>query len=164
MSRVPMAAVLLALPLLGGCGDDGGVNGPNNPPLPSIAGTYSSSSLWLVQVLRFSDNFTTSFTCQGTLTIAQATSGALSGFAVVGAPCPPLSFPLAGAVRADGIITVNTGGPRPPQGPCPATLSVDYSGLASGNSLSVRGSTIVTCPEFGDHRFTYIVSARRNTF
>jgi hypothetical protein len=164
MKKLSVAAALLAL--FTACGDDDTVTGPNGSAFaPNIAGTYSSSQLWLIQVVRTNDNFTKSFTCQGSLTLSQSSvaggSANVSGFAVVGAPCPPLSFPLAGNVRSDGTITFTTGGPRPPEGPCPPADGAEYSGLANGTSLSVRAAAVVQCPEFGEHRFSYIVSARK---
>jgi hypothetical protein len=166
MRRMPIAALLLAAPLLGGCGDDDRVNGPNVPAL-NVAGTYSGFSLWLVQVVRINDNFTASFNCQGSLTISQTGGpsgvGLLSGFAVVGAPCPPLSFPLSGTIRGDGTLTLVTGGPRPPQGPCPSAADAEYVGLATTTSISARAVATVQCPEFGEHRFSYIISGRRST-
>lgn len=170
MRKISTMAALLALPLLAACGDDD-VTGPSRSqqgPALNVAGTYSGSPLWLIQVVRTNDNFTKSFTCQGTLTISQSPgvngTAALSGFAVVGAPCPPLSFPLSGTLRGDGTITLVTGGPRPPEGPCPPATGADYTGLATPNSISARAEAIVQCPEFGEHKFSYIVSARRSNF
>lgn len=170
MKNVKMAAALLALPLLSACGEDKVTVPPpvvNNNPGPSInvAGTYSGNSFWLIQVVRTSDNFTKSFECQGNMTLSQsAASGGiatLNGFAVVGAPCPPLSFPLSGTLRADNTITLTTGGPRPPEGPCPPANAAEYIGLATGSTISARAGATVQCPEFGEHKFSYIISARK---
>lgn len=165
MRKPSIAAALLAL-LIGCGGDDDFVTGPRVPP--NVAGTYSSSALWLIQVVRVNDTFTTSFNCQGTITLSQSGSGttgvaSLSGFAVVGAPCPPLSFPLAGSVRSDGTIAFTTGGPRPPVGPCPPANDAEYTGLATTTNISARAAATVQCPEFGEHRFSYIVSARKTS-
>jgi hypothetical protein len=166
MRRACLAGVLLAVSVLVGCGDDD-VNAPSNPPPLNLAGTYSGFSLWLIQVVRVNDNFTTSFNCQGTLTISQTAGtggvGMLSGFAVVGAPCPPLSFPLSGTIRGDGSLTLVTGGPRPPEGPCPPAPDVQYVGVATATSLSARAVATVQCPQFGEHHFAYIISGRRTS-
>jgi hypothetical protein len=168
MKKVSMAAALLTLPLLSACGNDTVTRPPavSGEPVVSIAGTYTGFPFWLIQVVRTNDNFTTSFNCQGTMTISQSPGSngvaSLSGFAVVGSPCPPLSFPLSGTLRSDGTITIITGGPRPPEGPCPPAVGAEYSGLATANSISARGSATVQCPEFGEHKFSYIISARKS--
>lgn len=169
MKNVKMAAAVLALPLLVACGDDRGTSPGSvttGPPI-SVAGTYTGFPFWLIQVVRTNDNFTTSFNCQGNMTISQSPAGngtaSLSGFAVVGAPCPPLSFPLSGTLRSDGTISIITGGPRPPEGPCPPAVGAEYTGLATASTISARGSATVQCPEFGEHKFSYIISARKSS-
>jgi hypothetical protein len=155
----------LAVALLAsGCGDDNSSRptAPNPPVLSSnLSGTYGVS--WLMQVLRTSDGFMTSFNCSGSMTLQQSGSGELSGFSVVGSPCPAVSYPLRGRVSSDGSIEFLTGGPKPPQGPCPGVQETSYTGIVTGGTrISARGVGTVRCPEFGEHVFTYIVSANKN--
>jgi hypothetical protein len=170
-----LALALASAFALGACGgdsDNGSTPTGNTPTtntgtgtVPQVAGVYSNSQLWVHQVLRTSDGFITSFTCSGSITLTQrpgSTSGrgdTITGFAVVGSPCPPVSFDLSGSVAADGSISFVSGGPKPPQGPCPPAANVPYSGGVFGRQINLRGSAVVTCPEFGEHRFTYIISA-----
>jgi hypothetical protein len=157
-------AVLTCLVLAVACGGSDGPTGPTPPP--DIAGTYSAYQPWTLQVLRTSDNFQKSFTCGGSLTISQgATTGAaapLSGFVVVGSPCEPVSFELTGTIQSGGVLTFVTDGPRPTEGPCPGGRSVTFSGQVTGRNLSARGVTRVQCPQFGEHVFTYLLSAAHN--
>jgi len=151
------------------CSDD--VTGPGGVReargIPSVAGVYTSSAFWVHQVLRTSDGFMTSFTCSGSITLTQQpnpsneTADRLIGFAVVGAPCPAVSFDLTGSIGSDGTLQFVSGGPKPPQGPCPAASAVSYSGGVFDRRLNVRGTGLVMCPEFGEHRFTYIVGGSR---
>jgi hypothetical protein len=169
-----LALALASAFALGACGGDSDDGAGTNPggtaptgvqTVPQVAGIYSNSQLWTHQVLRTSDGFITSFTCSGSITLTQRPGTAsgrgdtLTGFAVVGSPCPPVSFDLSGTVAADGTISFVSGGPKPPQGPCPAAANVPYSGGVFGRQINLRGSAAVTCPEFGEHRFTYIISA-----
>jgi hypothetical protein len=160
--RLAARAVVPALALaLSACGGDD--EGPTSPtPPPDIAGAYYTS--WTLQVLRKSDGFQKSFYCSGQLTFVQSTT-VLSGFAVVGPPCAPESYDLSGTVRAGGAVEFTTNGPRPTEGPCPGGKNVRFSGQVTAEdgwrSLSARGVTDVTCPEFGDHEFTYIVQGSR---
>jgi hypothetical protein len=159
ITAVGVATLLLA----SACGDDPSpltpVNPPAGPTLPNLTGSYNMS--WLMQVLRTSDSFMTSFNCGGSMTLLQSGSE-LTGFAVVGSGCPPLSFPVRGRVMPGGSIEFRTGGPKPPEGPCPGVAETDYTGVFTGNNrISARGSGTVVCPQFGTHVFTYIVSAIR---
>ena len=130
---------------------------------PDVSGRYSGT--WTLQVLRLSDNFQTSFNCPATATVTQTPgSGLLGGFVVSSAPCEPVSFDLTGTVQPGSIVTLRTNGPRPPEGPCPGGTNVDYTGAVSTTGtrvMSLRGATKVTCPEFGDHSFTYILMMNR---
>jgi len=165
-TRMMRAGVLAAAMAVTACDDD---KGPTAPalPLPAVAGTYSAS--WQLQFVRDNDGLTGSFLCSGTLTIAQSASGSgmaasLTGFSVVSGPCPPQSFDLSGTVNADGTILFTTGGPRPPQGSCPAAPTAQYSGLIAERRLSARGTAVLDCPGVGvgQHRWTYIVTGFRN--
>jgi hypothetical protein len=161
---VTLAVALSAAGLLTACGDEAVISAPT-PQVPAIAGIYSAFRPWVHQVYRVSDGFITSFSCSGSITLAQQPSGTgiatVTGFAVVGAPCPPLSFDLAGTVTADGAVRFISGGPKPPEGPCPGGANVEYTGAVTGRTLSARGVTTVQCPEYGEHRFTYIFTASR---
>ncbi len=154
------AVPALALALSGCGGDDESPTAPT-PPV-DVAGAYYTS--WTLQVLRKSDGFQKSFYCSGQLTLVQGTT-ALSGFAVVGSPCAPESYDLSGSIRAGGAIEFTTDGPRPTEGPCPGGKNVRFSGqVTSGDgwrTLSVRGVTTVTCPELGEHEFTYLIQGSR---
>ena len=126
---------------------------------------------WTLQVLRKSDGFKKQFYCQAWLTVQQtetATSTAqLSGWVRVDFPCSPESYDLKGTVAAGGAVEFTTDGPAPPEGPCPGGVGMRFSGqrtlMDSGGSdgLSARGVTDVTCPQYGEHQFTYIIEARR---
>jgi hypothetical protein len=156
---VPAVALALAA-----CG--GGPTEPTLPP-PDVAGTYWAT--WTLQVLRKSDGFQKEFYCSGQLTLEQGTaSGAtagLSGFAVVGSPCAPESYDLAGTVGSGGAVSFTTDGPRPLEGPCPGGTAVPFSGQITSQdqwrTLAVRGVTTVTCPQFGEHEFTYLINGNR---
>jgi hypothetical protein len=169
MTKSTLAVALAAAAFISACGDDkGSPTAPADPLVPQIAGVYSHAYYerqWIHQVLRLSDGFTTSFNCSGSITLVQQPAAGgqarLTGFAVVGAPCPALSFDLTGGVSADGAVWFTTGGPKPPEGPCPAGANVAYSGTVSGTLLSARGVTSVQCPTYGEHRFTYIFTASR---
>jgi hypothetical protein len=161
------AALVFAL---AGCGDDDneGVTTPVTPP-PNVAGKYNS--WWTLQVLRKSDGFQKEFRCIGDVTLQQSgTSGStavLSGWVSVGPPCTPESYDLTGLVSANGAVEFATNAPAPPEGPCPRGEGVSFSGQvtpASGGDLhilSARGVTNVTCPQFGEHQFTYFLEGRQ---
>jgi hypothetical protein len=103
------------------------------------------------------------------LTLQQASATGdlahLSGFAVVDSPCAPESCDLTGSVRAGGAVSFTTDGPRPPEGPCPGGTAVPLSGQITSQdqwrTLAVRGAVTVTCPQFGEHEFTYLINANR---
>ncbi|HEY6548229.1 MAG TPA: hypothetical protein VI589_09995 [Vicinamibacteria bacterium] len=151
---------------LAACGGSDGPTGPTVPP-PDVAGTYYMT--WQLQVLRKSDGFQTQFYCSGRITLSQgATSvdtASLSGFVVVDAPCAPESYDLSGTVGLGGAVEFTTNGPRPLEGPCPGGTGVAYTGQITAESgwrsLSARGTTMVTCPEFGPHDYTYLLSGSR---
>jgi hypothetical protein len=164
---------LFALPLvvalglgLAACGGDDESPTSVTPP-PDVAGRYSLT--WTLQVLRKSDGFQKQFFCYGQMTLSQGTAAAstasLGGFAAVTAGCAPESYDLSGTVGAGGAVEFTTSGPKPPEGPCPGGRNVRYSGqiTSSGDRryLSARGVTTVTCPEFGEHEFTYLINASR---
>ena len=68
----------------------------------------------------------------------------------------------AGPISSGGAIEFNTNGPRPPEGPCPGGKNVHFTGqvTSSGTSgtVSARGVTTVSCPQFGEHEFTYLIN------
>jgi hypothetical protein len=165
----PLTAPALGLALaigLTACGGDSGSPTAVTPP-PDVAGPYFLQ--WTLQVLRKSDGFQKEFQCYGQMTLVQgsatASTSSLSGFAVVSSGCAPESYDLSGSVSSGGAIEFNTNGPKPPEGPCPGGTNVHFSGQAtsSGSSVvvSARGVTTVTCPEFGEHEFTYLISASK---
>lgn len=159
------AVSLAGLLLLAACGGDS--NPLPTEPAPVVAGKYSRYDMWLVQYIRPHDGWQGSFTCSGSVTFAQNSgSSGLSGFAVVGPPCPALSFDLQGNVVPGGTIEFTSGGPRPPGGPCPAPASVKYSGTLTSSRLSVRGSTTVNCPGTGEglYRFDIILNGSTNGY
>ena len=147
-----------------GCGGD---SATNPTPPPDVAGQYSLA--WTLQVLRKSDGFQKQFACFGTLTLTQdAASGstaALGGFSTVLSNCAPESYDLRGSIGATGAVDYTTNGPKPPEGPCPGGKDVHYTGQMTVNgasgSLSARGVTTVSCPEFGEHEFTYLMTASK---
>jgi hypothetical protein len=152
---------LLTLVLLVACGSDSPTTVTS---LPNVSGTYTGYNIWLVQFKRTYDGYSGAFNCNGSVTIVQSRAGQLSGFAVISAPCPPLSFDLAGSVGSDGSVTFTTGGPRPSVGQCPAALATTYAGLVSEKVLSARSSTNLFCPGPGEgqHHFDYVLTARLN--
>ena len=159
--------VLVCFLFFWGCGD-GDSKSPvpttPTPTIPDVSGRYTGTSLWTLQVLRTSDNFQTSFNCGGTMTLTQSPgSYAIGGFMASTGPCEPNSFELAGSFQPGGAVTFRANGPRPPQGPCPGGRDIDFSGtFTNGNRLlSARGVTRVQCPEFGEHVFSYLVTATR---
>jgi predicted small lipoprotein YifL len=158
------AALGLALALTA-CGDDGPTT--PTPPPADVAGSYWIN--WTLQVLRESDDFQTEFYCSGQLTLVQEAArgsvATLTGYAVVGSPCAPESYDLRGSVDANGAIQFTTDGPPPTEGPCPGGEDVRFSGQVTEqdgwHSLSARGVTSVSCPEFGAHEFTYLMNGGR---
>ena len=161
------ATTLLAALCLGlfACGGDD--NPVSVTPPPDVAGPYFLG--WTLQVLRKSDGFQKQFDCYGTMTLVQgaavASTSTLSGFAVVNSVCPPESHDLGGSVSGGGAIEFTTDGPKPPEGPCPGGKNVHFTGqvTSSGTSriISARGVTTVTCPQFGEHEFTYLITASK---
>ena len=118
------AFALSAVLLLAACGDSH-VSTPTQPsePVPNIAGSYSTQ--WLTQFIRPHDGYSGSWTCAGNLTIVQSPgASSFTGFGVVNAPCPAVSFDLAGKVQVGGAISFDTGGPKAGAGPCPAPPDV----------------------------------------
>src|SRR5688572_15645937 len=98
----------------------------------------------------------------GTLTQSPG-SFAIGGFMASTGPCEPVSFELTGSFVAGGAVTFKANAPRPPQGPCPGGRDVEFSGTFTNTNrlISARGVTRVQCPEFGEHVFTYLVTASR---
>lgn len=153
------SSVLLGLVACGG--DDGPAAA--TPP-PSVAGGYYVQ--WTLQVLRKSDGFQTQFQCYGQMTLVQGVaSPSLSGFAGVDSGCTPESYDLSGTVKDGGVVEFTTNGPRPPEGPCPGGKGVRFTGQVTTTDsyalLNARGVTTVTCPQFGDHEFTYLIRASK---
>jgi hypothetical protein len=164
------AASLLALLAMGACGSDS----PTSPdgPVPQVAGRYNAYPAWLVQWNRTRDGVIGSFTCDGSVTLSQTGnaggSGLLTGFVVVGRPCPAQSFDLTGTVQGDGSVHFKSGGPKPPEGQCPAAAVVEYAGVVSQKvnylELSARGTVTLDCPGPGEgpQQMDYILSASRS--
>ena len=158
-------AVVLSLGLVACDGDDDSITFVTPPP--DAAGPYALQ--WTLQVLRKSDGFQKAFSCYGQMTLVQGTASAsvapLSGFAVVSSGCAPESYDLNGSIGSGGAIEFNTNGPKPPEGPCPGGRNVHFTGQlttsGSRNTVSARGVTTVTCPQYGEHEFTYLISAVR---
>src|SRR5688572_22218810 len=137
------------------CGDDDGVTRPrvSEPPAPAqnLNGRWGSHQMWLTQFHRTHDGYNGSWTCSGNLTIAQtAGSRTFTGFAVVGAPCPAISFDLNGTIEASGAMTINMSGPRPGAGSCPQPPRAQYTGTFDGRTISVRTQVRVDCPGAGE--------------
>jgi hypothetical protein len=161
-----------ALAMLAACGGDGDGDGGTNPtppaPTANLAGRWTSFQLWTTQFNRTRDGYNGSYTCPGTMTIVQdPASSNFTGFAVVEAPCVPVSFDLTGSIdRANGV-TINMRAPRPGAGTCPQGPETRYTGLFSNSrSISARGSYTVNCPGEleGEYQFNVILSANRATF
>jgi hypothetical protein len=159
--KTVMPAVALALGLAS-CGGDSPTT--PTPPPADVAGNYWAT--WTLQVLRQSDGFQTQFYCSGRVTFVQGpatgSTAPLTGFVVVDQPCAPESYDLLGTVGVNGAIEFTTEGPAPTEGPCPGGQDVRFSGQVTDqggyHALSARGVTTVTCPEFGDHDFTYLLT------
>jgi len=160
------AFALSALLLLAACGDDK-ITTPTQPtePLPGIAGSYSTQ--WLTQFVRPHDGYSGSWTCSGNLTIVQSPgASSFTGFGVVSAPCPAVSFDLVGRVQVGGAISFDTGGPKAGAGPCPAPPVSTYTGTLSkdGRQMSARSTKTLNCPGEGEgeYDFTQIVTAYKS--
>jgi hypothetical protein len=156
------ASCFVLLLFLVACGGDN----PTQPtaPVPNVAGRYEAWNMWQVQFFRTNDGFTGSFYCAGSLTLAQS-GNRLTGFAVVGEPCPPLSFDLSGAVTADRGLSFTTGGPKPPEGQCPSAVGASYGGVATETQISLHATASLDCPGPGEgpHRFDYIITAYKSS-
>jgi hypothetical protein len=164
-TRTTVALALAGALFSAGCDDDeGGVTNPT--PVPDVAGQYSVS--WTLQVLRKSDGFQKQFSCYGTMTLTQTPgsgSTPLGGFASVIGGCAPESYDLTGSLTSAGAIEFTTDGPKPPEGPCPGGKNVRFSGQLTTESgyrfISARGVTTVSCPEYGEHEYSYLINASR---
>lgn len=168
-SAVTLLSAALVL-VLSGCGDEEGVTTPTTtvPSPPDIAGRYYAT--WTLQVLRTSDGFQKQFRCSGGVTLQQTETGrsnaVLTGWASVSWPCPAEFYDLTGLVSANGAVQFATNGPAPLEGPCPGGQDVSFSGQSTltgtgRHEISVRGVTNVTCPQYGEHQYTYIIEAWR---
>jgi hypothetical protein len=163
----PAGVVLVGALLVSGCGGDSDSPSSPTPPPSDVAGRYGAT--WTIQVLRKSDGFQKQFFCYGSMTLTETgTSGsatALGGFATVTSNCAPESYDLKGSIVSGGEIAFTTNGPKPPEGPCPGGKNVEFSGqlTSSGSyrSISARGVSTVTCPEFGEHQLTYLLQASK---
>ena len=136
---------------------------PSSVPV-DLSGAWVGAPMWVLNVLRTRDNFSIQFHCNGTMVITQSPGPwAIRGFMLSSGPCDELvSFELAGTFAWDGRVTFKSDGPRPPQGPCPGGKDIEFTGrFNNDNRLLVTGRTRVQCPEFGEHIFTYIVTANR---
>ncbi|HEY2945534.1 MAG TPA: hypothetical protein VGN09_24085 [Vicinamibacteria bacterium] len=158
-----LSALLL---VLAACGDDK-ITTPTPPaePAPNIAGSYSTQ--WLTQFIRPHDGYSGSWTCAGSLTIVQSPgANSFTGFGVVNAPCPAVSFDLVGRVDVGGAIRFDTGGPRAGAGPCPPPPVSTYTGTLSKDfrQLSARSTKVLNCPGEGEgeYDFTQIVTGYKN--
>ena len=155
-----------ALLLLAACGsNDGDVSGPTPPTqsVPNLSGTYNSTN-WLTQFNRTRDGYAGSWNCSGSMTLSQEPgSDKFKGFAVVGTPCPAVSFDLAGSVTPGGAVTLETRGPQPGAGTCPLPPPSTYTGLFQNNLLSARTQVKVACPGEleGEYTFNQIITARK---
>jgi hypothetical protein len=161
LMRKPASCALWLL-VLAACGGDNPV--APTVPVPVVAGRYEAWNMWQVQFFRTRDGFTGSFYCAGSLTLSQSRDR-LTGFAVVGDPCPPASFDLSGSVTVDGGLSFTTGGPRPSVGQCPSPVAASYSGVASGSQISLHATANLDCPGPGEgpHRFDYIITAYKSS-
>jgi hypothetical protein len=168
MKKMSGLAVLSMLALAACGGDDRNPTATPVVPNASItnySGTYSNSQLWLVAFERASDGWRSQYYCPGTMTLAQGetsgTSAPLTGFGVVTAPCPSLTFTLTGTVKADNSVEFSTDGPRPLG--CPGKQAT-YAGIFTSRQLSARGSTSIEChgETEGTHRFDYVITAFKN--
>ncbi|HEY7510716.1 MAG TPA: hypothetical protein VIG50_10715 [Vicinamibacteria bacterium] len=165
MSRTIAAALAFAaLALLSACDSDSN-RGPSTPtePVPNLTGTYQGTN-WLTQFQRTRDGYSGSWNCSGSMTLVQEPNSAkFSGFAVVGSPCPAVSFELTGSVTPGGSVTILTRGPRPGAGTCPLPPPSTYTGLFQGNTISARTQVKLDCPGDleGEYTFNQIITARR---
>ena len=165
MSRkIAAPLALAALALLSACDSDSD-SGPTTPstPVPNLTGTYQGTN-WLTQFSRTRDGYAGSWNCSGSMTLVQEpNTDKFSGFAVVGSPCPAVSFDLSGSVTAGGSVTILTRGPRPGAGTCPLPPPSTYTGLFQGNTISARTQVKLDCPGEleGEYTFNQIITARR---
>ena len=164
MSRHTTAPLALAALLaLSACDDDDSSLTTPDVPVPSLTGTYSATN-WLTQFNRTRDGYSGSWNCSGSMTLAQEPgSNQFSGFAVVGSPCPAVSFELSGSVTPGGAVTIVTRGPKPGAGTCPLPPPSTYTGLFQNNLLSARTQVKVDCPGEleGEYTFNQIITARK---
>jgi hypothetical protein len=157
----PLSVATFAAASLVACG---GENPVAPTILPSVAGRYEAWNMWQVQFQRAHDGYSGTFYCPGSLTLVQS-GDRLTGFAVVGEPCPPSSFELVGSVTPERGIVFTGAGPRPPEGQCPAPSGAAYTGLATDVQVSLRATANLDCPGPGEgrHRFDYIVTAYKQS-
>lgn len=146
---------------LAACGGDSGTT--PQPIYSSLQGLWNAG--WVTQYNRTRDNYDGSYSCPGSLTINHdPAKSSFSGFAVVAAPCPPLSFELTGTIDATDAVRITMAGPRPGSGTCPQFPVSPYSGSLVNSTLSLRASASVSCPGAleGNYDFSMLLTARKN--
>ena len=162
----PAVAVALSLGLAACGGDDDQITSVTPPP--DVAGPYFLQ--WTLQVLRKSDGFQKQFEL---LRPDDARPG--GGHRLDAPPCraSPWSAPAARpspttstAASAPGARSSSTRTARSrPRGPAPAARTSTSRARSRPPArrviVSARGVTTVTCPQFGEHEFTYLINAVR---
>jgi hypothetical protein len=129
---------------------------PTGPTIPSIGGTYASSSMWRFEQNRVSGGPQPPLTCAGGLTIANQLGESFSGTFFVSDPaCGSAGGNVvAGTLRSDGTVTFGlTSGDG---NFLTAAFGCTYvsgdtvmTGTLVGNDLQARSSTVMTCPNAG---------------
>jgi hypothetical protein len=147
----------LALMLATACDSNDSVTpgGPTGPTIPSIGGTYTSSSMWRFEQVRASDGVSTVLTCAGGLTIASQLADSFSGtFFVQDATCGTAAGSVtSGTLRTDGAITFALTSAGTDPNFLTAAFGCTYvsgdtvmTGTISGTTLQAQSNTVMDCP------------------
>lgn len=158
----PLLIVFLALPLAAACGDGDSVTPgtPSGPTIPTITGTYSSTSMWRFDLVRESDGTATVLNCAGTLTITSQLADTFVGtFFVSDANCGGTTggSVTAGTLSTDGAVTFALNYPAGSDANfLTAAFGCTYvsgdtimRGTVTATTLQAQSTTVMDCPANG---------------
>jgi hypothetical protein len=131
--------------------------------VPNVSGTYNST-VWLTQFNRTRDGYAGSWNCSGSMTLSQEPgSDKFKGFAVVGAPCPAVSFDLGRIRHARRRRDHRDPRAAARRGHVPPAASLDVHRALPEQPALARTQVKVQCPGEleGEYTFNQIITARK---
>jgi hypothetical protein len=143
---------------------------PTGPSIPTIGGTYASSTMWVFEQVR-GDGGTTALTCAGGLTIATQLADAFSGSFFVNDPtnCGTAGGSVvSGTLRTDGGVTFGLTGQGDSNflvaafGCTYVSGDTTMTGAINGNNLRAQSSTRADCPGMGEITINVRVDGNRS--